>query len=195
MKIYNFLISNPAALLMFLIIQTAQAFHTSFVLYKITPLPHAAALTYSILAAIGIELIIVCLIGRGRVATAKYYKWFYFLMNVFAYHLSEGIYFVDVARYVEGFPFLTCLSGVGFFVLIPAYFLPLAGEELAKELTKEDPSKSKRKRRTNAQIAQDVSQTKSTRPPKTKPVPNPIPRQSPLEGKRVHISSEGAVIE
>lgn len=157
MRLYTFLISNPAALLMFLIIQTAQAIHTSYVLYKITALPYHAAMAYSILAAIGIELIIVSLVGRGRVGTASAYKWFYFTMNAFAYHLSPEIYFIDPAKIIEGYPIWLSLNAVGFFVLIPAYFLPLAGEELAKELTREDPTttKPKKKRRTNAEIEAD----------------------------------------
>lgn len=152
MKLYNFLISNPAALMMFLIIQTAQAFHTGYVLHEITALPGWLGITYAVLAAIGIELIIVCLVGRGRTSAATYYKYFYFCINLYAYHLHPDVYFIDVEQLIVLDHWWLALNISGFFAILPAYFLPLAGEELAKELTNEDPSKPKRKRRTNAEI-------------------------------------------
>ena len=165
-KIYNYLISNQAALMMFLLIQTAQCFHTAFVLMEVTALPSYAKIIYGVLAAIGIELIIVCLIGRGRVTTAKYYKWFYFLMNLYAFHLSGHVQLFDVEAYISGAQFLMCVQLSGLFIIIPAYFLPLAGEELAKELTKEDPTAPpKRKRRTNAEIKRDNEKRPTVRPP------------------------------
>jgi len=155
MKLYNFLISNPAVLIMFLILQTAQGFHTGFVLHEITALPGWLGITYAVLAAIGIELIIVCLVGRGRTSTATYYKYFYFLVNLYAYHLHSDVYFVDWEQMITLDNWWEAINVTGFFAILPAYFLPLAGEELAKELTKEDPTKPKRKRRTNAELLRD----------------------------------------
>ena len=153
MKLYNFLRSNPAALLMFLIIQTAQGLHTGYVLYEITVLPGLLRIIYAVLAAIGIELIIVCLVGRGRTSTARYYKYFYFIVNLYAYHLHPDISFFDWEVLLTSPLWWEAINFSGLFVILPAYFLPLAGEELAKELTLEDPTKPKRKRRTNAEIA------------------------------------------
>lgn len=151
-KIYEVLISNQAALVMFLIIQSAQALHTAYVLFELTSLPFVLRFFYSVMAAIGIELIIVSLIGRGRVETATYYKYFYFLMNLYAFHLRDDVYFFSFEMYENGYSFINCLGLSGFFAIIPSYFLPLAGEQLSKELTKENPRKLKRKRRTKKEL-------------------------------------------
>ena len=160
MKLYTFLISNPAALIMFLIIQTAQAFHTGFVLHDITSLPGWMGVSYAVCAAIGIELIIVFLVGRGRARTATKYKYFYFVINAYAYHLHPDVYFIDVEQLIVSHFWWESINITGFFVLLPAYFLPLSGEELAKELTQHDPTKPKRVRRTNSEIAADKKRKK-----------------------------------
>jgi len=120
-KVYTVLVAKEFALVLFLLLQVGQTFHTTYALHYLTGMSNWASWVYSIVTALGLDLIVVHLVGRGRTNTARVFMVFYFCVNLFAYITN---------------PIVNQSWWLMAFALIPAFYIPYAAHELSTEMTK-----------------------------------------------------------
>lgn len=121
-KTYDVLTSKEFALILFLTVQIGQSFHTTYVMHELTGMTSWASWIYAGFIAVGLDLIIVNLVGRGSTSTAKYFMVFYFAINMYAYYSNPE---VDWNNFK------------GWFAIIPSFFIPFAAHQLSVEMSKQ----------------------------------------------------------